>query len=85
MAVALVASSWLGTWRNQGDGLPSWSGGGLGFLRQRRLLPSKNEISSAKVGHLTRYAEQYGTMTNSVAVDIVAVPASLRTCESAPL
>ena len=44
-----------------------------GLLRQRRLLPSKNEISSAKVAHLTRYAAQYGTVTNSVAVDIVAV------------
>src|SRR5215470_19773653 len=30
LAVALAASSWLGTWRNQGDELPSWSGGGLG-------------------------------------------------------
>jgi hypothetical protein len=34
--VALVASSWLGTWRNQGDALPSWSARELRLLRQRR-------------------------------------------------
>src|SRR5499425_3006993 len=36
-------------------------------------MPSKNEISSAKVAHLARHAAQYGTVTNSVAVDMAAV------------
>ena len=36
-------------------------------------MPSKNEISSAKVAHLARHAAQYGTVTNSVAVDMTAV------------
>jgi pyruvate/2-oxoglutarate dehydrogenase complex dihydrolipoamide dehydrogenase (E3) component len=36
-------------------------------------MPSKNEISSAKVAHLARHAAQYGTMTDSVAVDMAAV------------
>ena len=36
-------------------------------------MPSKNEISSAKVAHLARHAAQYGTVTNSVTVDMAAV------------
>jgi pyruvate/2-oxoglutarate dehydrogenase complex dihydrolipoamide dehydrogenase (E3) component len=36
-------------------------------------MPSKNEISSAKVAHLARHAAEYGTVTNSVAVDMAAV------------
>jgi pyruvate/2-oxoglutarate dehydrogenase complex dihydrolipoamide dehydrogenase (E3) component len=36
-------------------------------------MPSKNEISSAKVAHLARHAAQYGTVTNSVAVDMTTV------------
>jgi len=36
-------------------------------------MPSKNEISSAKVTHLARHAAQYGTVTNSVAVDMATV------------
>src|SRR5258707_13614115 len=36
-------------------------------------MPSKNEISSAKVAHLAHHAAQYGTVTNSVAVDMTAV------------
>jgi pyruvate/2-oxoglutarate dehydrogenase complex dihydrolipoamide dehydrogenase (E3) component len=36
-------------------------------------MPSKNEISSAKVAHLARHAAQYGTVTNSVAVDMATV------------
>jgi pyruvate/2-oxoglutarate dehydrogenase complex dihydrolipoamide dehydrogenase (E3) component len=35
-------------------------------------MPS-NEISSAKVAHLARHAGQYGTVTNSVAVDMTTV------------
>jgi pyruvate/2-oxoglutarate dehydrogenase complex dihydrolipoamide dehydrogenase (E3) component len=36
-------------------------------------MPSKNEISSAKVAHLVRHAAQYGTVTGSLAVDIATV------------
>jgi pyruvate/2-oxoglutarate dehydrogenase complex dihydrolipoamide dehydrogenase (E3) component len=36
-------------------------------------MPSKNEISSAKVAHLARHAAQYGTTTKSVAVDMATV------------
>ncbi len=36
-------------------------------------MPSKNEISSAKVTHLARHAAQYGTVTGSVAVDMATV------------
>jgi len=36
-------------------------------------MPSKNEISSAKVAHLARHAAQYGTVTSSVAVDMATV------------
>jgi pyruvate/2-oxoglutarate dehydrogenase complex dihydrolipoamide dehydrogenase (E3) component len=36
-------------------------------------MPSKNEISSAKVAHLAHHAAQYGTLTNSVAVDMATV------------
>jgi len=36
-------------------------------------MPSKNEISSAKVAHPARHGAQYGTVTNSVAVDMATV------------
>jgi pyruvate/2-oxoglutarate dehydrogenase complex dihydrolipoamide dehydrogenase (E3) component len=36
-------------------------------------MPSKNEISSAKVAHLVRHAAQYGTVTGSLAVDMATV------------
>src|SRR5258708_4319199 len=36
-------------------------------------MPSKNEISSAKVAHLAHHAAQYGTVTNSVAVNMATV------------
>jgi pyruvate/2-oxoglutarate dehydrogenase complex dihydrolipoamide dehydrogenase (E3) component len=36
-------------------------------------MPSKNEISSAKVTHLARHAAQYGTVTSSAAVDMATV------------
>jgi pyruvate/2-oxoglutarate dehydrogenase complex dihydrolipoamide dehydrogenase (E3) component len=36
-------------------------------------MPSKNEISSAKVAHLARHAAQYGTVANSIAVDMATV------------
>jgi pyruvate/2-oxoglutarate dehydrogenase complex dihydrolipoamide dehydrogenase (E3) component len=41
-------------------------------------MPSKNEISSAKVAHLARHAAQYGTVVNSVAVDMATVRARKR-------
>jgi pyruvate/2-oxoglutarate dehydrogenase complex dihydrolipoamide dehydrogenase (E3) component len=36
-------------------------------------MPSKNEISSAKVAHLVRHAAQYGTVTGAVAIDMPTV------------
>jgi len=36
-------------------------------------MPSKNEIASAKVAHLAHHAAQYGTVTNSVAIDMATV------------
>src|SRR5262247_3473159 len=36
-------------------------------------LPSKNEIWSAKVAHLVRHAEQFGTVTGPVAIDMAKV------------
>jgi len=47
-----------------------WIGGSCVNVACR---PSKNEISSAKVTHLARHAAQYGTVTNSVAVDMATV------------
>jgi pyruvate/2-oxoglutarate dehydrogenase complex dihydrolipoamide dehydrogenase (E3) component len=36
-------------------------------------MPSKNEISGARVAHLARHAAQFGTMTGSVAIDMATV------------
>jgi pyruvate/2-oxoglutarate dehydrogenase complex dihydrolipoamide dehydrogenase (E3) component len=36
-------------------------------------MPSKNEIRSAEVAHLTRHAAEFGTMTSSVVVDMATV------------
>jgi pyruvate/2-oxoglutarate dehydrogenase complex dihydrolipoamide dehydrogenase (E3) component len=36
-------------------------------------MPSKNEISSAKVAHVARHGSDYGTVTNSVTVDMTTV------------
>ena len=36
-------------------------------------MPSKNEISSAKVAQLARHAAQYGTVTNSSTVEMATV------------
>jgi pyruvate/2-oxoglutarate dehydrogenase complex dihydrolipoamide dehydrogenase (E3) component len=36
-------------------------------------MPSKNEISSAKVAHLARHAAQYGSVTNLQAIDMASV------------
>jgi pyruvate/2-oxoglutarate dehydrogenase complex dihydrolipoamide dehydrogenase (E3) component len=36
-------------------------------------MPSKNEISGARVAHLARRAAQFGTMTGSVAIDMAKV------------
>src|SRR5260370_40389083 len=36
-------------------------------------MPSKNEISSARVAHFARHAREYGTVTGSVTVDMATV------------
>jgi pyruvate/2-oxoglutarate dehydrogenase complex dihydrolipoamide dehydrogenase (E3) component len=55
---------------NQGTRLPSWSGGGLaGSCPNIACMPSKNEISSAKVAHFARQGGDYGTVTGSVTVN----------------
>src|SRR5215813_9236800 len=36
-------------------------------------MPSKNEISSAKVAHLARHAAEYGAATTSLVVDMATV------------
>jgi pyruvate/2-oxoglutarate dehydrogenase complex dihydrolipoamide dehydrogenase (E3) component len=36
-------------------------------------MPSKNEISSAKVAHFAREGRVYGTVTSSVTVDMATV------------
>jgi len=36
-------------------------------------MPSKNEIWSARVAHLARHADQFGTMTGPVAIDMMKV------------
>ncbi|HEY7040464.1 MAG TPA: mercuric reductase [Methylomirabilota bacterium] len=52
-----------------------WVGGSCPNVN---CLPSKNEVWSAKVAHLTRHAAQFGTMTGPVFVDMVAVRARKR-------
>src|SRR5260370_42413148 len=47
-----------------------WVGGSCPNIA---CMPSKNEISSAKVAHLARHAAQYGTVANSVPVDVATV------------
>jgi pyruvate/2-oxoglutarate dehydrogenase complex dihydrolipoamide dehydrogenase (E3) component len=47
-----------------------WVGGSCPNIA---CLPSKNEIQSAKVAHLTRHAAQYGTVTGPVATDMAKV------------
>jgi len=71
--VGLAASWWLGTWRNQGGGLPSWSGGGLAApVRTSPACPAR-KIRSAEIAHLARHAAEFGTMTDSVVVDMATV------------
>jgi pyruvate/2-oxoglutarate dehydrogenase complex dihydrolipoamide dehydrogenase (E3) component len=36
-------------------------------------MPSKNEIRSAEIAHLARHAAEFGTMTDSVVVDMATV------------
>src|SRR5260370_10614711 len=36
-------------------------------------MPSKNEISSARVAHFARHGREYGTVTGSVTVDMATV------------
>jgi pyruvate/2-oxoglutarate dehydrogenase complex dihydrolipoamide dehydrogenase (E3) component len=47
-----------------------WVGGSCPNIA---CMPSKNEISGAKVAHLTRDGARYGTMTGSVTVGMAAV------------
>jgi pyruvate/2-oxoglutarate dehydrogenase complex dihydrolipoamide dehydrogenase (E3) component len=47
-----------------------WVGGSCPAVA---CLPSKNEIWSARVAHLTRHAAQFGTITGAVSVDMAKV------------
>jgi pyruvate/2-oxoglutarate dehydrogenase complex dihydrolipoamide dehydrogenase (E3) component len=47
-----------------------WVGGSCPNIA---CMPSKNEISSAKVAQLARHGESYGTVTGPVAVDMATV------------
>src|ERR1700751_703920 len=47
-----------------------WIGGSCPNIA---CMPSKNEISSAKVAQLARHSRSYGAVTGSVAVDMAAV------------
>jgi pyruvate/2-oxoglutarate dehydrogenase complex dihydrolipoamide dehydrogenase (E3) component len=47
-----------------------WIGGACPNIA---CMPSKNEIRSAEVAHLTRHAAVFGTMTSSVVVDMATV------------
>jgi pyruvate/2-oxoglutarate dehydrogenase complex dihydrolipoamide dehydrogenase (E3) component len=47
-----------------------WIGGACPNIA---CMPSKNEIRSAEVAHLTRHAAEFGTMTSSVVVDMATV------------
>src|SRR3546814_9799520 len=47
-----------------------WIGGSCPNIN---CLPSKNEIWSAKVAHLVRHAARFGTVTDSVAIDMAKV------------
>ena len=47
-----------------------WIGGSCPNIA---CMPSKNEISSAKVAHVARHAGHYGTLTGSVTVDMATV------------
>src|ERR1700747_3526100 len=47
-----------------------WIGGSCPNIA---CLPSKNEISSARVAHLTHHAAQFGTSTGPVATDMAKV------------
>ena len=47
-----------------------WIGG---FCPNVACMPSKNEISSAKVAHSARHGREYGAVTGSVTVDMVIV------------
>ncbi len=47
-----------------------WVGGSCPNIA---CMPSKNEISSAKVAHVARHGGHYGTVTSSVTVDMATV------------
>jgi pyruvate/2-oxoglutarate dehydrogenase complex dihydrolipoamide dehydrogenase (E3) component len=47
-----------------------WIGGSCPNIA---CMPSKNEISSAKVAHVARHGDDYGTVTDSVTIDMATV------------
>jgi pyruvate/2-oxoglutarate dehydrogenase complex dihydrolipoamide dehydrogenase (E3) component len=47
-----------------------WVGGSCPNIA---CMPSKNEISSARIAHLARHGRDYGTVTGSVTVDMATV------------
>src|SRR2546425_3111645 len=47
-----------------------WVGGSCPNIA---CMPSKNEISSARIAHLARHGGDYGTVTGSVTVDMATV------------
>src|SRR5690349_2969275 len=47
-----------------------WIGGSCPNIA---CMPSKNEISNAKVAHLARHGAHYGTVTTSITVDMAMV------------
>src|SRR4029077_460142 len=47
-----------------------WVGGSCPNIA---CMPSKNEISSARVAHLARHGRHFGTMTGPVTVDMTTV------------
>ena len=47
-----------------------WVGGSCPNIA---CMPSKNEIWGARVAHLVRHAEQFGTMTGPVSTDMARV------------
>jgi hypothetical protein len=52
-----------------------WIGGSCPNIA---CMPTKNEISSARVAHLTRHAAQFGVMTGPLTIDMSAVRARKR-------
>jgi pyruvate/2-oxoglutarate dehydrogenase complex dihydrolipoamide dehydrogenase (E3) component len=63
-----AASTPSGTWRDRVSGLPLWSGQWIsGFCLSVNCLPSKREIWSAEVAHLTNQAAHFDITTGATA------------------